>query len=399
MNPFWNFACPPNITFGRGSISHLENLIARSGMKCPVIVSDHQVLSISAVQSTISQCRRNCGPLTVFDGGQAEPQVEIATKAYQLAMQNGADGVIAIGGGSNIDVAKVLAVLMRYGGVPEDYFGFNRVPGATAPLIAIPTTAGTGSEVSHSAVLTDPVASVKVSTLSPFLRPAFALIDPQLTDSCPSRVTAHSGIDALVHAIEAYTNKSFAQISSNASSSLNAYEGSYPLTSLLALEAIEIISQNLVRAYENPNNHDARDSMAYAAMLAGLAFSNSGVGLVHALEYPIGVLSHCSHGEGNGLLLPHVMQFNLPMCAAKLANVASIWSKRPMDSCTGEDAIQIIQELLVRIGIRTQLRELGVQQSDFSFIAERTLPVERLMNVTARKPSLEDVMSILNAAY
>lgn len=392
-NTHWHFGTSPSIRFGRGSLALLTQSLKQLGATRLFIVTDPIVSSIDPIQAAIQNLQSADFAVEVFDGGRAEPSVAIAQSALNAASKSNIDAVIGIGGGSNLDVAKIVATCLRHGGSIRQYFGFGNIPGPVLPLVAIPTTAGTGSEVSHSAVLTDEEAGVKVSTLSPYLRPAVAIVDPSLTDTCPASVTAHSGIDALVHAIEALTNKPFTVLEGNS----KPYEGSYPLTRLLALEAIGQIAKALVRAVENPSDHDARDSMAYAAMLAGMAFSNSGVGLVHALEYPIGAITHCSHGEGNGLLLPHVMSFNRSMCANELAKVASLLLDR--DDCSSEDAIEAIEKLLVRIGIRTRLRDLGLSESDIPVVVSKTLQIERLLAVNARRPTAEDLEKILHRAF
>jgi alcohol dehydrogenase class IV len=291
--------------------------------------------------------------------------------------------------------------VLAHGGTPNDYFGFGKIPGPVCPMIALPTTAGTGSEVSHSAVLTDTQAGVKVSTLSNWLRPTVALIDPQLTDSCPKGITAASGIDALVHAIEAYLSRDYTAVTT-VDCSERAYEGSYPLTRLLAAEAIRLIGQWLVRACHHPKDVAARDSLALASMLAGMAFSNSGVGVVHALEYPIGAMTHCSHGEGNGLLLPHVMRYLLPTCKTQLADIAR-WLGADVhgQNITGcaSMAIACVQELQVAIGIHTQLRQLGLNRDLLPQVASKALDIKRLMDTCVPLPTHSDLLQILEAAY
>ena len=188
----------------------------------------------------------------------------------------------------------------------------------------MPTTSGTGSEVSHAGVLTDTVNHLKVSTLSQFLRPSLAVCDPALTDGCPKQVTADSGIDALTHAIEAYTAIDYAHLEVAHEHDAVAYEGRHPLGMCLAEKAIELIGKHLVEAVTDGSNREARDGMALAATTAGLAFSNCAVALVHALEYPIGEVLHCSHGAGNGLLLPHVMHYNLPERVESFARIAEL---------------------------------------------------------------------------
>ena len=394
-NRFWKFSTAGSVYFGRGSLNKLPEEIQSRNLTRVVIVTDPIVSKLDLVQQSISELRLQGIEVTVFDGGEAEPSIEIAEQATQKAREFNAQGVIGIGGGSNMDVAKVVAILLKHGGAPADYFGFNRVPGAIAPLIAIPTTSGTGSEVSHSAVLTDIAAQIKVSTLSPHLRPSVAIVDSRLTDSCPARVTAHSGIDALVHAVEALTNKSYQEISMD---SPKAYEGSYPFTELLACEAIKLVGENLERAVGSPGDSKARDAMAYAAMLAGMAFSNSGVGLVHALEYPIGAITHCSHGEGNGLLLPFVMEFNLLDCQGTFTRVASLLTSKPEGLCRPEDAVNAIRLLQAKIGIRTRLSELGLQEERIPTVASKAIQIERLMSITARRPSESELIELLTKA-
>jgi alcohol dehydrogenase class IV len=273
-------------------------------------------------------------------------------------------------------------------------------------LIACPTTAGTGSEVSHSAVLTDRAAGTKVSTLSPYLRPAVALVDPELTDSCPATVTAHSGIDALVHAIEAITARCSEQMPS-AGLVDRAYEGAYGFTQLLALEAVRLFGRSLVTATVHGNDRDARDAMAQAAMLAGMAFSNSGVALVHALEYPIGVLTHCSHGEGNGLLLPHVMQFNLECRVTEFARIAEALEGKPSSpDLTPErarelaaQAVRRVESLQSELGIRKRLRELGLTREAIPGVAAKAFGIKRLMETNPRMPTEADLVAILETAY
>ena len=406
MNHFWQFATSSSIRFGRGSLNTLASEVVNRRLQRPVIVMDSTIESLPQVQKAITTVRSVAKGCSVFSGGEPEPSLEVAESAIEVARVSDADSVIGIGGGSNLDIAKIVAVVLTHGGRARDFFGFGKVPGPIMPLIAIPTTAGTGSEVSHSAVLTDTIAQVKVSTLSPFLRPTLALIDSSLTDSCPAKVTAHSGIDALVHAIEALTNRPNEQMNITADNENGptvyeprAYEGSYSFTSMLALEAIRNIQRCLVRAVETPSDRDARDGMAYAAMLAGMAFSNSGVGLVHALEYPIGALTHCSHGEGNGLLLPYVMEFNKPMCPSSMIRIASILTGQPEDGCSCEEAIVAIQKLQTQIGIRSRLRDLGLKREQIDQVAEKAIQIERLILVTARRPNLDDLKQILSNAW
>ncbi len=390
-----------SLKFGRGSRLQLAEQLEQRKLSRPLIVSDSVVLNLDSIQDVLGQLEQRCQRLKIFDGGQAEPAVPIAEAAAVAGSSFSPDCVIGIGGGSNLDVAKIAAAVARHGGTPRDYFGFNRVPGAILPLFALPTTAGTGSEVSHSAVLTDLEQQVKVSSLSPWLRPTCAIVDPVCSASCPARITAHSGIDALVHAIEAYTNRDYSEMV-DVDPQARAYEGSFPLTRLLAGEAIMRIGRSLVTAVEHPDDAAARDDMALAATLAGMAFSNSGVGIVHALEYPIGALTHCTHGEGNGLLLPHVMRYNLPVRQSEFARIAD-WLGADVRGAAEEDAasmaIDRVVELQNAIGIQTRLSDLGLQHSDIPAVAAKAFGIKRLMDVNPQTPREQDLESILEQAY
>lgn len=397
----WQFATAHNIKFGRGSSLLTTAELTRIGAARPLIITDKTVASLPAIVDLLANLHSSGYSPHIFDACIPEPAIDTAKNAIEFGRASQADCVIGIGGGSNLDVAKMTAAVLKHAGEPAKYFGFDAIPGPILPLIALPTTAGTGSEVSHSAVLTDNAAGTKVSTLSRWLRPAVAIVDPALTVYCPPKVTAHSGIDALVHAIEAYTNRDYQQMV-GVDPQARAYEGSYPLTRLLAAEAIRLIGRSLVRAYEHPNDQPARDDMALAAMLAGMAFSNSGVAIVHALEYPVGVLTHCSHGEGNGLLLPHVMRFNLPTCIPQFADIAN-WLSPTASIESAEDAahraIEAVATLQQRIGIRPRLRDLGLQADHIPAIAQKAFQIKRLMDVNPRRPTEQDLVSILNAAY
>lgn len=425
-NTVWQFATAGNIKFGRGSADGILQEIERWQLARPLIVTDRRLLATDAVAKIVGDIRSKFPEAILFDGGAPEPSVAIAEAAIETGRSANADGVIGIGGGSNLDVSKMAATVLKYGGKPSDYFGFDAIPGPILPSFAVPTTAGTGSEVSHSSVLSDPISGIKVSTLSRWLRPLVAIVDPSLTDSCPPTVTAHSGIDALVHAIEAYTNRDYSQMV-GVDPQARAYEGSYRLTRLFAAEAIQLIAKHLVRVYVNPNDHESRDAMAMAAMLAGMAFSNSGVALVHALEYPIGTLTHCSHGEGNGLLLPHVMRYNLPSCTDAMAEIGQLLGSGPSTSNDAASrnlslelrldaeaagrgtselvakhaqlAIDRVVELQKKIGIRTRLSELGLKREDIRLVANKAFQIKRLMDVNPRQPTEVELAGILEAAY
>jgi alcohol dehydrogenase class IV len=366
-----------------------------------LIVTDKNILEAGIVDLVANPLREAEIEVDVFDEGEAEPSVDAALNANDRAAEFKPDVIVGLGGGSNMDLAKIVAVLHRHGGQPSDYFGFNRVPGPVVPVICVPTTSGTGSEVSHSAVLTDSINKIKVSTLSPFLRPARAIVDPKLTVSCPSKATAESGIDALTHAIEAFTAIDSAKLDVPTGEP-TPYCGRTPLGDLLAQQAIALIGEHLRTAVKKPTNLDAREGMSLAATLAGMAFSNCGVAVVHALEYPIGAAVHCSHGAGNGLLLPYVIRFNLPERPAEFRRIAHLLGEETpgnSDEEAGEICIATIEKLKRDIGIPERLSEIGVTQSQLPEFAKKSFEITRLMKLNPRPPKEEDLLKILKDAY
>ena len=286
-----------------------------------------------------------------------------------------------------MDLAKLTATLLAHGGSPADYVGDGKVPGPIAPLICVPTTAGTGSEVSAASVITDTENHIKVGILSNYLRPAVAVVDPLLTVSCPPEVTAASGMDALTQCIEPF-------VSPRAS----------PLSDAVAREGIRRAAAGLRPAYASGTDLAARadmavDSMAggmaLAALLAGLAFSNVGVAVVHALEYPVGGAVHCSHGCGNGLLLPFVMRFNLPARKREFAEIARLLGEEPI----AERAITAVEKLRADIGIPPRLRDIGCREEQLRPFAEKAFGIKRILRVNPRAVTVDDLHGILREAY
>jgi alcohol dehydrogenase class IV len=235
---------------------------------------------------------------------------------------------------------------------------------------------------------------MKVGILSNHLRPRVAIVDPQLTVSCPPKVTADSGIDALTHAIEAYTAVDNAEFPLPPGEQ-TVYQGKHPLGDLLAEKAISLVGQYLRRAVHDGHDLEAREGMALAATLAGLAFSNVGVALVHAMEYPVGGATHCSHGAGNGLLLPYVMRFNLPARPREFATIARLLGK----AADPEAAITGVESLKADIGIPNRLRDLGVREEQLPSFAEKAAGIKRILRVNPRPATVADIESIFRSAY
>jgi alcohol dehydrogenase class IV len=269
------------------------------------------------------------------------------------------------------------------------------------PVACVPTTAGTGSEVTAASVLTDTDSQIKVGILSNYLRPTLALVDPRLTLSCPAKVTADSGIDALTHAIEAYTAVDNAHFPLPPGEQ-TVYQGRHPLASALAEKAIELVGAQLVRAVQQPDHLPAREGMSLAATLAGLAFSNVGVAMVHAMEYPVGGATHCSHGAGNGLLLPFVMRFNLPARRPEFARIAQLLGEETSgldEQAAAERAIEAVGRLKGQIGIPGRLRELGVEPSQLDGFADKAFAIKRILRVNPREVTLEAIREVFEWAW
>jgi alcohol dehydrogenase class IV len=401
MRTVWTFHTAHQLIFGRNAVAQLGEAAVRLGVRRAFLVTDPILLRAGVVEPVHAPLSVSGVAVEIFSGGEPEPSLGAARKAVEQARAFRPDAVIGLGGGSNMDLAKITSVVVKHGGDPRDYVGEDMITGPILPLICVPTTAGTGSEVSAATVLTDTENQIKVGVLSNFLRPRVAVVDPLLTLTCPPKVTADSGIDALTHAIEAYTavdNEQFPLPHGERS----VYQGRYPLSDVLAEKAIALIGANLRRAVANGEDEDAREGMALAATLAGMAFSNVGVAAVHALEYPVGGATHCSHGAGNGLLLPYVMRFNLPVRRARFAEIARLLGEKVsgMDEAqAAESSITAVERLRADIGIPTRLRDLGVSKSQLRPFAEKAFQIKRILRVNPRPVTVEDLERILEAAY
>ena len=399
MRTTWSFYTAGQLTCGPGATSQLTEIATRRNFKRVLVVTDKTLVDLGIAERVRQPLAEAGAVIDIFDGGEAEPSIAAALRSIEQAREFKPDTVLGLGGGSNMDLSKITANVLTHGGRPHDYFGFDNVPGPRMPLVCVPTTSGTGSEVSHAAVLTDTENEMKVSTISNWLRPTVALVDPELSYSCPKQVTADSGIDALTHAIEAFTATDYRQLVPPPGEA-SGYEGSYPFGDLIAEQAIRLIAKSLVKAVHEPDNNAARDDMALAATLAGIAFSNCGVALVHALEYPLGGMLHCSHGAGNGLLLPYVMRFNLPQRKTKFAQIAAFLGTDVTDDVDemANRAITAVEQLKRDVGIPERIRDIGGTEDQLPTFAEKAFTLKRLMWVNPRQASLEELLEILRSA-
>lgn len=401
MRETWTFHTAGEMLFGANAVRELGTVAGRLACKRVLVVTDPVLLRLGTVERVREPLQQAGVAVEVFSGGEPEPSLRAAAACIEAARAFRPDALVGLGGGSNMDLAKITAVVLAHGGRPHDYFGDCKIPGPVLPVIGVPTTAGTGSEVSAASVLTDTDNHMKVGVLSNYLRPRVAIVDPLLTISCPAKVTADSGIDALTHAIEAYTavdNETFPLPAGEQT----VYQGRHPMGDMLAEKAIHLIGRSLRRAVADGKDLAARSEMALGATLGGMAFSNVGVALVHALEYPVGGATHCSHGCGNGLLLPYVMRFNLPARVERIAAIATFLGedvRRMTTEQAAEHAIIAIEKLRTDIGIPGRLRELGVQRGQLRPFAEKAVTLKRILRVNPRSVTVDDLEGILQAAW
>lgn len=376
------FAAANKLVTGRDSLSVLPDEIARLGVERPLIVTDNILIQAGVVAQVEALLPMSAG---IFSDVKPEPEIEIVDLCLQKIREGNHDGLIAVGGGSAIDIAKAASVMATNEGSIEQYVGTNLVKQPGLPLIAIPTTAGTGSEVTNISILSDKKEQVKKGIVSPYLLPDVAIVSPLMTLTCPPSVTAASGVDALVHAVEAYISK-FAS----------------PVTDALAIGAMKLIAVHLPKAYAAPDNIESREAMITASLMAGLAFGNAGVGAVHALAYPLGGRFHMAHGVSNSLLLPYVMKWNKIACLEKLRDVAVALGEN-VDGLNADQAAEAAIEAMTRlcryVDIPQSLREFNIPESAIAEMAEEATKQTRLLKNNPRALRKKDIEDIYRAAY
>jgi len=381
----YQITVPQIIRFGVGVLSTLTDDASKLGVKRALIVTDPGVYQSGLAEPVREQLSRAKLSVEIFSDAEPEPTLTgLNTAAKELRKKN-YDLLVGIGGGSSMDTAKGLSVILAHGGDGQNYVGVDKIPGTGIPIILIPTTAGTGSEVTNIAIFSDPEKELKLGMVSPYLLARVALVDPSLTYGCPSSVTAASGVDALVHAIECYT-------------SIRANN----FTDTIAIEAMRLISNSIRTVVSDGSNKGARNSMAEGALLAGIAFGNAGVAAVHALAYPLGARFHVSHGVANGLLLPYVMECNLSANFPKYAVIAKILDEKteglPLQEAA-EQGVKAVKALIKDIGIPSHLRDLNVPREALEGMAVAAMDVTRLLANNPKKLTLDDVRGIWQNAW
>ncbi|MCK0536664.1 iron-containing alcohol dehydrogenase [Alcanivorax quisquiliarum] len=383
MTPF-SFNTTPRILCEPGASEKLAALAAGLGVQRPCLISDGGIAASGLLEPVQAQLEQAGLQVTVFSDVIADPPEAIIHKALQQAVQARCDGVIGFGGGSAMDTAKLIALLLDGSQSLQEIYGVDQARGKRMPLIQVPTTAGTGSEVTPIAIVTTG-ETTKQGVVAPQLLPDIAVLDARLTLGLPPAVTAATGIDAMVHAIEAYTSR----------------HRKNPYSDMLAREALGLLARNIEAAVHTGDDETARSNMLLGALLAGQAFANAPVAAVHALAYPLGGIYHIPHGLSNSLVLPHVLRFNLDAARTEYTALAAIIL--PPQEALGDDAaekmIDFLADLATRLNLPTRLRDLDIPESALPRLAAEAMLQQRLLVNNPRDVSEQDALAIYQAAW
>ena len=369
-----------------GAIKRLGEIVKEQMGKKVLLVTDPGLIKAGLLDRATRSLNEAGVEYTLVDGVVADPPVSVVEAALADAREAAVDGVIGFGGGSAMDVAKLIALLIGGGERLDDVYGVGQAKGTRLPLIQIPTTAGTGSEVTPISIITVGETEKK-GVVAPQLLPDIALLDAELTLGLPAHVTAATGIDAMVHAIESYTSAS---------------ANNNPVSKALAREALRLLGANIESAVKDGTDVRARSDMLLGAMLAGQAFANSPVAAVHALAYPIGGIFHVPHGLSNALVLPHVMRFNTETCGEAYAVLATDvfpdLAATPSDQRVNQ-FIDRLEALSADLGLEQTLREVGIGEEDLATLASDAMKQTRLLVNNPREVSEMDALAIYKAAF
>ena len=350
--PF-SFVMPTRIEYGKGIIEKLPEILMEFNVKKPLFITGSGSTRKVLLPKVTAYLDKAGIEYAIFDQIEANPKDYNVDNAAKAAIENKTDAVIALGGGSPIDAAKAALGIISYGGTVKDYYGRNKVPGPVQPLFVIPTTAGTGSEVSTCSVITDTETLLKKSVSGKVYAPKVALLDPELTVPLPASITAATGIDALTHSIEAYS-----------------CTVSEPIADACALYSIELISESIREAVFNPGNVEARAAMLLGSTLGGIAFGHSDVASVHCMAESLGGLYDAAHGVCNAILLPYVMEYNMEYCIDTYSKVGRILGSTAKDDKTAaKDAVELVKKMVADVKLPA-LKDLGIKDPDIERLAE-----------------------------
>ena len=381
----FEFNTVSRIVSGAGSVLQLSEQCQRMGVSRPLLVTDPGLVAIGLVLPAVEALAAAGLAVTLFDQVKEDPPEATVYAAAEMGRANAVDSVLAIGGGSSMDVAKVAAVLLGSDQPLPELYGVNQVSGSRLPLILVPTTAGTGSEVTPVAVITTG-ETTKAGVSSPVLLPDVAVLDAALTQGLPPAVTAMTGVDAMVHAIEAYTSR----------------HQKNPISDNLGRQALSLLSANIRTAVHQGSDLAAREGMLLGACLAGQAFANAPVAAVHALAYPLGGHYHIPHGLSNSLVLPAVMEFNAPAATglyAELAELVVPGGIEGSDEAKCQGLIAALRALIDELALPATLSQAGVPESDLEMLAEDAMLQQRLLVNNPRDVDYNDALGIYRAAY
>lgn len=377
------FTIPQNIKYGVGSLCKLPELAIELGKKKAFIISGPHLNKIGMVEKCQNALKKAGIESASFTETEGNPSTETVAKATEDYLKSDADFIVAFGGGSPLDVAKAVAVIATYGGEIKDYEGGDKVPGPVVPMIAIPTTAGTGSEVTAFSVITDHERNYKLTVVSNYLLPEYAILDPELITSVPAKTAAACGVDAMVHALEAY-------ISLAAS----------PFSDIFAKEALKLIGGNIRDYVADRSNIEACEAMMIGSLFAGIAFSHARLGDVHAMSHPVSAFFDVPHGVANAILLPIVIDFNQAEAAEKYEYIYNCVSKKQIQKNLFKPEM-LAPELRIlnhELGIPDSLSEVGVKSDSFDAMAIDAMKSGNIM-VNPRVTKKIDIIDMYYAAY
>lgn len=378
----FRYEVPTAIEFGSGYIKNLAHHVKHLKGSKVLIVGDPGVVQAGIVARLEGPLKLEGIPYIIFSEVGTEAAIESIELGVSVAKSENCDIIVGVGGGSALDTAKAIGIMLKHPGTIRDYIGIDLVPGPGVPVIAVPTTAGTGSELTRFAVLSDEKENVKLSVGSMYVCPSLALCDPDLTITLPSHLTAATGMDALTHALESYVNKV-----------------TQPISEALSLQSMKLIAKSLRLAVVQGENMEARSDMLLASSIAAMAFNTTRLGLAHALAIPLGAHFKIPHGVVNAILLPEVMKFNLIGNPEKFKEIAKIFGEKIdglSDREAAESAVKAIRQLNKDIGITQKLSDYGLEEGHLDFIAEEAM-LSGNVPVNPVKPTLEDLKNICRA--
>jgi alcohol dehydrogenase class IV len=380
------FNTVPQISSGPGKSNHIGEMAVSLGITHAFVVTDPGIIQFGLLKTALTSLAKSNIVVTIYSDVVADPPEDVIISAVAKARSSGCDGIIGFGGGSSMDTAKLVAILLGSKQELAEMYGIELIRGARKPLIQVPTTAGTGSEVTPIAIVTTG-ETTKAGISSRILLADRVILDPELTLGLPPAVTAATGIDAMVHAIEAYTSLYLKN----------------PVSDMFAREALTLMARHLPTAVAEGGNIAARSGMLLGAMLAGQAFANAPVGAVHALAYPLGGTYHIPHGLSNSLVLPHVLRFNAPAAGELYRELAPIilqCNDLPDDNnAVCERLADHFLQLAADLGLPTRLRDMNITEEALARLAEQALLQQRILANNPRAVSLEDALDIYRQAW